>query len=293
MISARLMENAALVERFMEKELAPSDADFSAVIEAERYSLFSRAKRIRPTLVLEFCRLFGGSDEAALPFAAAIEMVHTYSLIHDDLPVMDDDDMRRGRPTCHKVFGEATALLAGDALLTRAFGTLAEASPVPHTSVRSAVRVLSGAAGSFGMIGGQIMDLAGEGAALPLPTLKKLHSLKTGKLIEASAILGCLAAGLSEDDERTLAAARFARGIGLAFQVVDDVLDATGNAEELGKNTGADSAREKTTFLSYFTAKEALAFAAKTTEEAKAAISGLSGCEVLLSLADYLIDRRC
>ena len=161
MIAERLKANAELVENALRGYLAEEDADFARELEAERYSLFARAKRIRPTLVLEFCRLYGGRDAAALPFAAAVEMVHTYSLIHDDLPCMDNDDLRRGRPTCHKAFDEATALLAGDGLLTRAFGVLASDTAVSADAVREAVSSLSRAAGSFGMIGGQVMDLAG------------------------------------------------------------------------------------------------------------------------------------
>ena len=290
MLSKRLEANAALVEKTMTALMAEEDADFSAELAAERYSLFSRAKRIRPTLVLEFCRLFGGRDEAALPFAAAVEMVHTYSLIHDDLPCMDDDDLRRGKPTCHKAFGESTALLAGDGLLTRAFGALT-LSPAPDGAVRAAVAALSRAAGSFGMIGGQVMDLAGEGKRISPEKLLKLHAHKTGALISVSAELGCLAAGLSADDSRTQAAKAFASGVGLSFQIVDDVLDATSDAATLGKSIGSDARAEKTTFLSYFTVEEALAYAARVTEQAKAAIANIKGSELLLELADALVKR--
>ncbi len=291
MIAARLKENAALVEKALAAYTAEQDADFTEELEAERYALLSRAKRIRPTLVLEFCRLFGGSDEAALPFACAVEMVHTYSLIHDDLPCMDNDDLRRGRPTCHKVYGEATALLAGDGLLTRAFGVVASNTYVSGDTARDAVTVLTRAAGSFGMIGGQMMDLAGEHKKLPLETLKKLHAHKTGAMIEVSATLGCLAAGLSLNDERTEAARRFARGIGLAFQIVDDVLDVTADAALLGKPIGSDAENEKTTFLTYFTPDEALDHARAVTKEAKEALAGLSQAGFLHGLADYLVSR--
>ncbi len=291
MIAGRLKENAALVEKALDAFTAEQDVDFAEELEAERYALLSRAKRIRPTLVLEFCRLFGGKVEAAMPFACAVEMVHTYSLIHDDLPCMDDDDIRRGRPTCHKVYGEATALLAGDGLLTRAFGVIASNTAVSGDAARDAVAVLSRAAGSFGMIGGQVMDLAGEHKKLPLETLKKLHAHKTGAMIEVSATLGCLAAGLSLDDPRTAAAKRFARGIGLAFQVVDDVLDVTADAALLGKPIGSDAENEKTTFLTYFTPDEALDFARAVTKDAKEALAGLPQTEFLQGLADYLVNR--
>ncbi|MBR6727313.1 MAG: polyprenyl synthetase family protein [Clostridia bacterium] len=289
-LTKRLEDNAALVEQTLSVLMAEEDADFAPELAAERYSLFSRAKRIRPTLVLELCRLFGGSDEAALPFAAAVEMIHTYSLIHDDLPCMDDDDLRRGKPTCHKAFGESTALLAGDGLLTRAFGALATA-PVSGDTVRHAVAALSRAAGSFGMIGGQVMDLDGEGKRLPLEKLLKLHAHKTGALISVSAELGCLAAGLAPDDTRTLAAKRFARGIGLAFQIVDDVLDATADEATLGKSVGSDARDEKTTFLTYYSIDGALAYAARVTDEAKSALADIAGNEILCELADALVKR--
>lgn len=291
MIAARLWENAALVEGALAAYTAEQDVDFAEELEAERYALLSRAKRIRPTLVLEFCRLFGGSDEAAMPFACAVEIVHTYSLIHDDLPCMDDDDMRRGRPTCHKVYGEATALLAGDGLLTRAFAVIASNTAVSGDAVRDAVSVLARAAGSFGMIGGQVMDLAGEHKKLPLEALKKLHAHKTGAMIEVSATLGCLAAGLSLSDARTEAAKRYARRIGLAFQIVDDVLDVTADAALLGKPIGSDAENEKTTFLTYFTPNEALDHARAVTKEAKEALAGLPQTEFLIGLADYLVNR--
>lgn len=292
MIRERLLENAALVEAALAAYLSENDADFAEELEAERYSLLARAKRIRPTLVLEFCRLFGGKDKAALPFAAAVEMVHTYSLIHDDLPCMDNDELRRGRPTCHVVYGEATALLAGDGLLTRAFGTLASNTEVDANCVRAAVAALSRAAGSFGMIGGQVMDLAGEKAPLSLESLKKLHANKTGAMIEVSAKLGCLAAGVPEGDARMDAAIAFARGIGLVFQIVDDVLDVTADQAELGKPIGSDAENQKTTFLTYYTVEQALSLADEITQAAKAALDGLPHTEVLLQLADYLVSRR-
>ena len=290
-IASRLAADAALVEEMLTSLMQEDDADFAAVLAAQRYSLLSRAKRIRPALVLEFCRLFGGSDSAALPLAAAVEMVHTYSLIHDDLPCMDDDDLRRGRPTCHKAFDEATALLAGDALLTRAFGVLA-AAPVPDGAVRAAVAALSRAAGSFGMIGGQVMDLAGEGKQLPMEYLLKLHANKTGALITVSAELGCIAAGLTPEDGRTLQACRYASDIGLAFQIVDDVLDAVSDAETLGKSVGSDARSEKTTFLSFYSIEDAIAYAERLTKQAISAVAEMPGSEVLIALAEYLLQRK-
>lgn len=291
-IGERLAANAALVESALNEYLAEDDEDFATELKAERYSIFGKAKRIRPTLVLEFCRLFGGEDAAALPFAAAVEMVHTYSLIHDDLPCMDDDDLRRGRPTCHKKFGESTALLAGDGLLTKAFETAAGNPAVPDVTARAAVIALARAAGSFGMIGGQVMDLAGEHRKIPSEKLLKLHAHKTGALISVSALLGCLAAGLSPDDERTETACRYAAKLGLSFQVVDDILDVTANEEQLGKSAGSDAAHEKNTFLTFYSVKEAGDYARYLTEEAKKELKGIAGGDWLLALADELATRK-
>lgn len=291
MIGQRLAQNAALCERALAAYYTQTDADFDRVRRAEQYALFARAKRIRPTLVLEFCRMHGGSDEAALPFACAVEMLHTYSLIHDDLPCMDNDDLRRGQPTVHKAFDEATAVLAGDALLTGAFAVIASNRAVDATLVRDAVSLLAHAAGDCGMIGGQIMDMTGEGNTLPLPTLEKLHAHKTGALIVACAKLGCLAAGLALEDERTKAAEQYAAHLGLAFQIVDDALDATADTATLGKPVGSDARAQKTTFLTYYTPSEARALATAHTEHAKNALAGLPCNEVLCALADYL-ERR-
>lgn len=291
-VSERLAENAALVAAELDRICAVSDPDTASLAEAVRYSLLApRAKRIRPTLVLEFCRLLGGEVAAALPFACAVEMVHTYSLIHDDLPCMDDDDLRRGRPTCHKAFGEATALLAGDALLTAAFGVLAEA-PVSDAALRAAVLTLATAAGERGMIGGQVMDLAGEGVLLSEEKLLKLHRGKTGALIVAAAKLGAIAAGVPLCDPRMQAAVAYAEGIGLAFQIVDDVLDVTADAATAGKSVGTDEKHDKTTFMRYYTPAAALDFARRVTDTAKAAIAALPQAEFLLKLADALLGRR-
>ncbi len=291
MIKARLSENAALVERALASYYEGGDADFAAVCDAQKYALFARAKRVRPTLVLECCRMFGGADEAALPYAVAVELLHTYSLIHDDLPCMDDDDLRRGQPSCHVAFGEAVAVLAGDALLTRAFAVLASNTAVPVHTTRDAVSVLARAAGDHGMIGGQIMDLASEGTIPSLATLEKLHANKTGALIVACAELGALAAGLSLEDERTRAVSRYAACVGLAFQILDDVLDATADEATLGKTARSDEREKKATFLSHYTVNEAIARAVALTEEAKRAIQRFPSARPLLDLADYL-ERR-
>ena len=292
-IEQHLAKDVQVINDEIEALCQRKDPDFAPVLDAMAYSLLApRAKRIRPVLTLAFCRLFGGDLAAALPCAVALEMVHTYSLIHDDLPCMDNDELRRGRPTCHVAYGEATALLSGDALLTRAFEVLGENTAMSDRTVRDAVQVLARAAGAFGMIGGQVIDLAGEKEILPLPRLLKLHENKTGALIVASALLGCLSAGLTLSDERTKAAKRYAEGIDLAFQIVDDVIDATATVETAGKSVGSDQKQHKTTFLSYYTAQEALAYAHRVSEEAKMSIASFEGNEFLLELADYLIKRK-
>ena len=268
------------------------DPDLMTLLNAERYSLFAGGKRIRPTLVLEFCRLFDGEDEAAMPFACAVEMIHTYSLIHDDLPCMDDDDLRRGKPANHKVFGDAMAILAGDALLTGAFEVAASNTAAGAEISAMAVAYLAGSVGRFGMVGGQVMDLEGENKELTLDQLIKLHSLKTGALISASCVLGALAAGVSFADERMRDVITYSENIGLAFQIVDDVLDQTGTEEDLGKDIGSDAEQGKVTFLHFFSAEEALEYAERLTESAKAAIAHFPGNEVLSAFADYLLKRE-
>jgi len=290
-IKELMYADAELVEAALREYYAENDEDFGVLLDAEKYSLFAGGKRIRPFLVIEFCKLFGGEAVDALPFAAAIEMIHTSSLIHDDLPCMDDDDLRRGKPTNHKVFGYANALLAGDALLLRAFETMA-GSTLPDRTVRGAVAALACSAGDFGMVGGQVIDLRGENEKLSLDTLKKLHKKKTGALIRCSALLGCLAAGLDFSSDEAQAACEYADAIGLAFQIVDDILDATGDEATLGKSTGSDADAGKTTFLSYYTPDEAYEYAKELTLDAKRVISSFEGSEALCDLAQFLLDRK-
>lgn len=291
-LKSALSETASELDAFLRECYDPySDPDTQLVRRAEQYSLMAGGKRIRPFLVLEFCRAFGGSRRAALPFAAAVEMIHTFSLIHDDMPCMDDDDLRRGRPTSHKMFGEATAMLAGDSLSLRALETaLSNREVSPRTALTASLE-LSRAAGSEGMIGGQIIDMRGETEDLDFDTLLRLHSKKTGALIRVSALLGCLAAGLQTEDEKTQAAVRYADQIGLAFQIVDDILDATATAEQLGKSVGGDAEHHKTTFLTFFTIEDARAYAARLTEDAVEAVAPYEGCERLRQLAGYLLAR--
>lgn len=236
------------VEIFNKKINEYLPQDNNAVCEAMRYAVGNGGKRIRPLLTLAFCWLCGGEPTDAIPFACAIEFIHTYSLIHDDLPCMDDDCLRRGKPSCHVQFGEAIALLAGDALLTLAFNVLMRADNLSDEKRVKAGRELSRAAGYSGMIGGQMYDIQNEGKNVSIDMLETTEILKTGELISAAAVLGCIAGGA---EDKYIAIARlFAKNIGLAFQIQDDILDATGDAETLGKTAGIDIKNNKSTYVS-------------------------------------------
>ena len=285
-----LRESAALFDADFEKYFDADDADLTAVTDAMAYSALAGGKRIRPFLVLEFCRLFGGDVRSALPLAAALECVHTYSLIHDDLPCMDNDDLRRGKPTCHKVYGEEFALLAGDALLTKAFEIIADADGLSEKVKIDAVKALSSLAGVRGMIGGQTIDLQSEGKSIDFEKLLKLHALKTGALIRCAAYLGAISANARP--EQISAADRYAERLGLAFQIADDILDVTSTEEELGKPIGSDSENGKVTFLSFMSIDEATSFAERTANEAAEFISKYENCDVLCALAEYTAKRR-
>ena len=268
------------------------DPDTREVREAELYSLTAGGKRIRAFLVNEFCRACGGNIVDSLDFAVAIEMMHTFSLIHDDLPCMDNDDMRRGKPTSHKVFGEATALLAGDSLVIRSLMTAANNQQVPRNISLRAVNLICNAVSSEGMIGGQIIDMRGEREELDFEMLLKLHRKKTGEVIIVSAMLGCLVAGVDSDDARFSAAVRYAEKIGLTFQIIDDILDVIADPAVLGKNVGSDVSENKTTFMSFMSVDEARQYAAKLTTEAKEALACFEHADLLYALADYLLVRE-
>ncbi len=282
--------NAVLTEDAL-RSYYTDDPDLQILLDAERYSLFAGGKRIRPMLTIEFCRLFGGEETAALPFACAVEMIHTYSLIHDDLPCMDDDDLRRGKPSNHKVFGEGMALLAGDSLLTGAFEAAATNIEVGPEISAMAVAYLAGCAGRYGMIGGQVMDVEGEGKEMGLEALLKLHSLKTGALIGASCVLGALAAGIRFDDPCMVDVVTYSENIGLVFQIIDDILDATATEEQLGKSVGGDKQRKKNTFLNFYSVEEARFYAEQLTREAVSAIKRYPDSDALTSLAEWLLVR--
>lgn len=265
---------------------------YSVLIKAMDYSLSAGGKRIRPALVYEFCTACGGEVEWANAAACAIEMIHTYSLIHDDLPCMDDDDFRRGRQSCHKVFGESFALLAGDALQALAFETIAKTNAaVEPKAVLKASAFLAKNCGVDGMVGGQVIDLSCEGRKAPIDTITTMYLLKTGALIEAAAVIGCIIGGGSK--EHIAAASTFANKLGLAFQIQDDVLDSTGDAAVLGKPIGSDESSDKSTYVSTLGVKKSRELVAKYTEEAKCALSIFgSKADRLIELADYLINRN-
>ncbi len=262
------------------------------VLDAMRYSVRNGGKRVRPMLVLEFCRVCGGNVENALPFACAVEMIHTYSLIHDDLPCMDDDDMRRGKPSCHKQFGEAYALLAGDGLLTLAFETLTRAENIESSDIVRAVKALSSLSGIRGMIGGQVIDLLSEDGKPDDALLRRIDRLKTGALIQASVRLGCIAAGVT--DETILRAADvYAESIGLAFQIVDDILDVTSSTEMLGKPVGSDEKNDKVTFVKLLGLEKCKALADELTQAAVQALNDLPGDTAFLAdFANALAARK-
>lgn len=259
------------------------------VSRAMRYSVENGGKRIRPELVLSFCEACGGDSEKAMPLACAIEMIHTYSLIHDDLPCMDNDDFRRGKPSCHIAFGEEYALLAGDALLTLAFETAAKA-PLPAERIVEAISVLSSAAGSAGMVGGQVMDLQNEGKKVDLDTIEKTDALKTGELIRAACVMGCIAA---EREDMISVAEEYARCIGVSFQIVDDILDVTSDAATLGKPIGSDSENEKNTYVSLLGIERSKQIVSELTAKAKQALESFDGdSDFLLGFADKMESRN-
>lgn len=287
-------EYAELIEKELSKRLYTVENGQDYVRDAMSYSLSNGGKRIRPILVLEFCRLCGGNINDAVNFACAVEMIHTYSLIHDDLPCMDNDDFRRGKPSCHKAFGEEYALLAGDGLLTLAFETavLDGNSVLPENKIR-AVRTLANLAGIAGMVGGQVLDLQAEKTVPDYDKIKTIDSLKTGALIRAAVLLGCYAANVT-DENKLKAAEKYARCIGLAFQIVDDILDVTSDTQTLGKPVGSDIKNEKVTYVSLLGIEKSKQTVAQLTNEAVEALDAFDSdkSEFLRNFAFSLADRK-
>jgi geranylgeranyl diphosphate synthase, type II len=292
---ASLEERRRVVEAALDRSLPSPTAWPETIHRAVRYSLFAGGKRIRPLLALAAAEAAGAGHDEALPFACAVEVVHTYSLIHDDLPAMDDDDLRRGKPTCHKVFGEAIAILAGDALLTRAFHLVVDV-PADGDGERvrrrlAAAAILGEACGTSGLIGGQVMDLESEGKVVDAATLERLHRAKTGALLGACVRGGAVLGGAAAPTLSCLE--RYASAIGLAFQVVDDILDATEGAEQLGKTAGKDRAAGKATYVQVHGLAGARRAAADLLAQAREAILPLGPRGELLDvLARRIVERR-
>ena len=294
-LNAYLDLQTARVDQALDRFL-PDEVKMPHVLhKAMRYSIFAGGKRIRPVLMLAACEAVNGHSEAAIPAACAMEMIHTYSLIHDDLPAMDNDDFRRGRPTSHKVYGEANAILAGDALLTEAFRLLtcliADSDVSPDVQLQVA-NIVARAAGSSGMVGGQIVDMESEGAGteIDLPTLEYIHTHKTGALIKASIEVGALLGGSNEQDYKSLS--RYGELSGLAFQIADDILDVVGDQNVLGKAIGSDEARGKATYVSLFGLNESRSRADELRVLALKSIDRLgNNAEPLRQIVNYIVER--
>ena len=295
-LSAEYARCQSMVEEAL-KGCFQGPAPWSGLLEAMRYSLLAGGKRVRPILTMKCCEAAGGGLEQALPYACAVEMLHTYSLIHDDLPCMDDDDLRRGKPTNHKVFGECTAVLAGDALQAAAFQTILSAQNALSLSTRALIGAsLAEAAGPDGICGGQYLDMDGEGKALTEKELHEIHDHKTAALLRAACGMGVLASGTvtGMEDPRMGAVREYATQLGLAFQIRDDILDATSTTQVLGKPVGSDAASEKHTFMTLYGAEECERLVRRHTEQAKAALRGaFSDTAFLEWLADSLAGRTC
>ena len=288
MLKTRSAEYRAYIEEYLKNYYARfHDEPQKLLFDAMEYSLLAGGKRLRPIFAFDFCRMCGGDWRDAAPFAAAIEMIHTYSLIHDDLPSMDNDDYRRGRLTNHKVYGEAMAILAGDGLLTDAFACAAAAKLPNPADMGFAIGVLSECAGSLGMVGGQVLDIMSEERVCTEQEVIDIQSRKTGALINAACVLGTVAGGGSR--EQIEAAARFAGALGMAFQIRDDMLDVIGNAEELGKAVGVDEG--KNTFVRLYGLEKCEELVQKYTNIAIEALNAFKNNEFMIALAMSLTDR--
>ena len=287
------MDRKKEVEQIVTSFLPKEEGYQKTVLEAMNYSVSAGGKRLRPMLMLETYRMFGGTSKVIEPFMAAIEMIHTYSLIHDDLPAMDNDEYRRGRKTTHVVYGEAMAILAGDALLNYAFETAASAFVLDegNPAIGKAFMILASKAGVYGMIGGQVVDVESEGKEIDADTLKFIHIHKTSALLESAMLIGAVLAGASEQQQRTVELA--ARELGLAFQIRDDILDVTGNTDELGKPVGSDENNHKNTYVALEGLEKAKEDVKRYSESAIDRLKSLPvRNEFLYELIEELIDRR-
>ncbi len=282
-----------LVNTELMRYLDKSDSMYQTVLDAMKYSVENGGKRIRPILLLEFCAVCGGDIKKALPFACAIEFIHTYSLIHDDLPCLDNDDFRRGEPSCHKKFSEPMALLAGDALLTYAFEIASQSVETHDVDAKSAVKainLLSNLSGIDGMIGGQVIDVENEGKDTCEEVLNRIHLLKTAALIKASCTIGAIVAGAS--DSQIKKASEYAQALGLAFQIIDDILDVTGTFEDLGKPIGSDEQSGKTTFVTLVGLDKSKQIAKELSQKAVNIAKSFNDSEFLIELTQFLLDRK-
>ena len=292
-INKEIAEHTTQVEAIITKYLPKESGYQKTVMESMNYSFLAGGKRLRPMLMQETYRLFGGSSDIIEPFMAAIEMIHTYSLIHDDLPAMDNDDYRRGRKTTHVVYGEAMGILAGDALLNFAFETACKGlmQDVGNPAVARAVQILAQKAGIYGMLGGQVVDVESEGQPLEREKLDFIYDLKTGALIEASMLIGAVLAGASEKEQQVILLV--AKDVGLAFQIQDDILDVTSDMETLGKPIGSDEKNHKTTYVTIRGLAQAQKDVEKISERALEGVASLSEENVFLNeLIRYLIHRK-
>jgi geranylgeranyl diphosphate synthase, type II len=290
-----LKEQIARVDKALDEYLPKETERPHSLHKAMRYSVFAGGKRVRPILMLAACQAVGGDTERAIPAACALEMIHTYSLIHDDLPAMDDDDFRRGNPTNHKVFGEAIAILAGDGLLTEAFKLISDprfASGCDPAARLAVIHEIATCAGSYGMVGGQVVDMESEGKSdIDLPTVQYIHTHKTGALIKASVVAGALLGGA--DQTKLAAITRYGEAAGLAFQIADDILDIEGTTEEIGKDAGSDQARGKATYPAVMGLSASKQEAANMMDEAFRVLE-IFGTEAdrLREIATYIVKRK-
>ena len=290
-----LKEQIARVDKALDEYLPKESERPGSLHKAMRYSIFAGGKRVRPILMLAACQAVGGDTERAIPAACAMEMIHTYSLIHDDLPAMDDDDFRRGNPTNHKVFGEAIAILAGDALLTEAFKLISDprfAACCDPAARLAVIHEIAASAGSYGMVGGQVVDMESEGKSdIDLPTVQYIHTHKTGALIKASVVAGALLGGA--DRKKLSAITRYGEAAGLAFQIADDILDIEGTTEEIGKDAGSDQARGKATYPAVIGLASAREEARLMMDEAFKTLEIFGEeAEPLREIAAYIVKRK-
>ena len=290
MIDMLIKDYQAKIDSRLDIILSESGQLYDEVLRACHYSVLNGGKRIRPILLLEFYKLCGGDDDCAYNFACALEMIHSYSLVHDDLPCMDNDDFRRGKPSCHKEFGECMALLCGDALLTEAFSVAAKTMGIPAERIVKSMAHLSASAGTSGMIGGQVIDMTLNSEADD-SVLFEMYRLKTGALLKTACACGCILAGA--DDEKIAAAENFGEKVGVAFQIIDDILDCQGEAKTLGKPVGSDEKNNKDTIVVRLGAEYCRDIAKKYTDEAYECLNSFEGdTTALKELAEYLLERN-